>query len=377
MKIIFTGGGTGGHFYPIISVVEEMRLIIRERKLIDPDLYFLAPDPYDKAVLFDNNIEYKKVMSGKWRRYFSIMNVVDVFKIIIGIFQALWVVFWIYPDVIFSKGGFGSIPTVFAGRILGIPIVIHESDSAPGIANKWAGKFATKIAVSFPEVASYFKKEDKVAWTGTPIRKEIAIPAKQGAHEFLHLDKDVPVIFVIGGSSGAKRINDEIIEALPELLKKYQVIHQVGKNNFADAKQTVEVTLSTENSKERYKMFAYLDDLAMRMSAGAASLIISRAGATALAEIAQWGIPSIIVPISESNLDHQRKNAFNYARSGACSVIEESNLKPEILSAEIERILTNPSLQEKMKAGAKSFSKSDAGKIIANEIINIGLKHEK
>ena len=376
MKIIFTGGGTGGHFYPIISVVEEMRLIIREKKLIDPDLYFLAPDPYDKGVLFDNDIIYKKVMSGKWRRYFSPLNIIDLFKITIGIFQALWIVFWIYPDVIFSKGGFGSIPTVFAGKILGIPIIIHESDSAPGIANKWAGKFATKIAVSFPEVVSYFD-EKKVAWTGTPIRKEIAIPAKQGAHEFLHLDRDIPTIFVLGGSSGAQKINEAVIEILPKILNKYQIIHQVGKKNFKDAEQSVEVTLSTENSKERYKMFAYLDDLAMRMSAGAASLIISRAGSTALAEIAQWGIPSIIVPITNSNLNHQRKNAFNYSRAGAGSVIEENNLKPEILIAEIERIMSSPSLQEKMKEGAKRFAKTDAGRIIAGEIINLGLKHEK
>lgn len=376
MKIIFTGGGTGGHFYPIISVVEEMRLIIREKKLIDPDLYFLAPDPYDMGVLFDNNITYKKVMSGKWRRYFSPLNILDLFKVVIGIFQALWIVFWIYPDVIFSKGGFGSIPTVFAGKILGIPIIIHESDSAPGVANKWAGKFATKIAVSFPDVVSYFD-EKKVAWTGTPIRKEIATPAKQGAHEFLHLDRDIPTIFVLGGSSGAQKINEAVIEILPDILKRYQIIHQVGKKNLKDAEQSVEVTLSTENSKDRYKMFGYLDDLAMRMSAGAASLIISRAGSTALAEIAQWGIPSIIIPITQSNLNHQRKNAFNYARVGAGSVIEENNLTSEILIAEIERIMSSPPLQEKMREGAKRFAKVDAGRIIAEEIINLSLKHEK
>ena len=226
-----------------------------------------------------------------------------------------------------------------------------------------------------PDAANFFPKE-KTAWTGVTVRKEIEFHSKQGAHEYLNLNKDIKTILVLGGSSGAEKINEAIIDSLPELLKKYQVIHQVGKNNLENAKRSSQVTLSTEDNQDRYKMFGYLDDLALRMSAGAADLIITRAGATALTEIARWQIPSIIIPITNSNNNHQRKNAFYYARLGAGSVIEENNLKPEIITAEVERILTNPELQNRMKESTKKAFKEDAGRVIADEIIELGLKHK-
>lgn len=375
MRIIFTGGGTGGHFYPIISVIEEMYEVAREQKIIKPELYFLAPDPYNRRILFDNDVTYKKIFAGKKRIYRSILNFLDIFKTGFGILQALWTVFWIYPDVIFSKGGYGSVPVVLAGRILRIPIIIHESDSAPGRANQWAAKFADKIALSYQGAVSFFD-EEKVAWTGNPIRKEIKYPVAEGAHKYLGLETGIPVIFIMGGSQGAQIINESILDILPKLLPKYQVIHQTGKANFDQISKTAEVILGTSEYAHRYKPYAYLDDLAMRMSAGAANLIISRAGST-IFEIANWGIPSIIIPISTSNKDHQRKNAFNYARFEACSVIEESNLEPEILLAEIDRILGDTDLYQKMQAGAKEFAKPDAGKLIAEEILELALNHEK
>jgi len=377
MKIIFTGGGTGGHFYPIIAIVEEMRQILRERKLLEPQMYFLAPDAYDKGLLFDHNIEFRKIPSGKWRRYFSVLNYLDLFKLSYGIIKAIYVVFKIYPDVIFSKGGFGSIPTVFAGRILRIPIIIHESDSAPGISNKWAGKFATKIAITYPSAGSYFPK-DKVAWTGNPVRKAVRIPAPEGGHKFLGFIPEIKTILILGGSQGSVNMNNAVIESIASLVENYQIIHQVGRKNFDEVKRVSALTLQDVDPKlkDRHKIYDYLNDLAMRMSAGAADLVITRAGST-LSEISSWGLPAIIIPIPTEVSHDQQKNAYEYARGGGATVIEENNLTPEILSAEIRRILENEDLYKKMSENAKSFAKPNAGKVIANEILKTALNHEK
>lgn len=374
MKIVFTGGGSGGHFYPIIAVAQEIRKLVKEEKLIEPNLYFLAPNPHNRGILFDNGIVYKKVMSGKSRTYKSFLNFIDKFKVGLGILQAMWTVFWIYPDVIFSKGGYGSVPVVFAGKLLGIPIVIHESDSAPGRANAWAAKFAEKIAVSYPDAADYFDKK-KVAWTGNPVRDEIEVPAVEGGHEFLGFDKNTPTILILGGSLGAQFINNAILDVLPQLVEKYQIIHQVGKANYQEVKETSDLVLSNSGFADRYKLFDYLNNLGMRMSAGAADIVISRAGST-IFEIAAWKKPSIIIPITESNNDHQRKNAYNYLKSGSCVVIEENNLTPEILSSEIGRLVQSPGLLSQMSQKAGAFYKPTAGHLIAKEIIDTLIKHE-
>src|SRR6185295_10926655 len=148
MKILFTGGGSGGHFYPIISVAEEIRTLSKEYRLITPQLYCMAPTPYNAAALFDNNIIYKKNYAGKLRIYFSILNFFDLFKTAWGIITSLLDVFMIYPDVVFGKGGYASFPVLFAAKILRIPVIIHESDTVPGRVNRWAAKFAYRVAIS-------------------------------------------------------------------------------------------------------------------------------------------------------------------------------------------------------------------------------------
>lgn len=375
MKILLTGGESGGHFYPIIAVAQAIKDHAAKNKLIPPNLYFMAPNPYSKKILFDNQIAYYQVPAGKLRLYFSIKNFFDIFKTGIGTLVAIWKIFWIYPDVIFSKGGYGSFPVVLAGHILGIPIVIHESDSIPGRTNQWSAKFADRIAVSYPDASSFFD-EKKVAWTGSPVRKEVALVTKEGAKEFLNLEDGVPVLLVLGGSQGAKIINELIIDALPDLVEKFQIIHQTGKNNYKEVKDTADMILAMSQKKSRYKPFDYMDDLAMRMSAGAANVVISRAGST-IFEIALWGVPSILIPITDSNGDHQRKNAYNYARSGAAIIIEEANLNKTIILEELDRIINNSDYYQKMAQSAKGFAKPEAAETIAQEIINTALEHEK
>ncbi|MEK7136066.1 MAG: glycosyltransferase, partial [Patescibacteria group bacterium] len=184
MKILFTGGGTGGHFYPIIAVAQELRDVIYERKLIGTKFYFMSDHPYSEKLLRDNEIIFVNTPSGKWRRYFSLKNFTDIFVLMYGTIIALWRLFAIYPDVIFSKGGYASMPAAIAARILGIPFFIHESDSRPGRANLWAGKFAVRIALSYPDAAKYFKS-DKTAVIGNPMRREIMRPIPEGAKIFL------------------------------------------------------------------------------------------------------------------------------------------------------------------------------------------------
>jgi UDP-N-acetylglucosamine--N-acetylmuramyl-(pentapeptide) pyrophosphoryl-undecaprenol N-acetylglucosamine transferase len=374
MRILFTGGGTGGHFYPIIAVADEVEKLVKEKRLIAPELYYMAPDPYSAGLLYEHNLTFIKNSAGKVRRYFSIQNFFDLFKTGWGTITSLFSVYRIYPDVVFGKGGYASFPALLAARILRIPVVIHESDSVPGRVNKWASKFAARIAVSYPEAAVFFDPK-RVAVTGQPVRSDIANPISEGAHEFLHLEPNVPVVLILGGSQGAGVINDSVLEDLKSLVEKFQIIHQVGAKNLAEVKATAAAVLHGSTHADRYKPFDYLNPLALRMSAGVASVVVSRAGST-LFEIAAWQIPSIIIPINEAVSHDQHSNAFAFARAGVGEVIEEKNLSAHILKAELERLTANTVVRNQMIAAAKTFYKPDAAKLVAEEIVKIALSHE-
>ena len=376
MKIVFTGGGTGGHFYPLIAVAQKVNQTIDKEHIIGAKLFYISDDPYDKEILIENGLHFEKIKTGKMRTYFSFKNFSDGLKVFFGVINAIFKLFSIYPDVVFGKGGYASFPTIFAARILRIPVIIHESDSVPGRVNKWAGHFAKKVAVSFPEAAAYFPKK-VVAWTGQPIMAEIEHKAtREEALEYFKMEPKVPVILILGGSQGAELINNTVLDALPRLTKNYQIIHQTGIKNFRVVSGQAEVALTVDKYKPRYRPVAYLNSLQMKMAAGAATVIVSRAGST-LFEIAGWGVPSILVPFTNSNADHSRKNAFNYALAGACSVVEEMNMTANILSSEIERITENKTDYEKMSQNAKAFSKSGAAEKIAQELVDMALSHEK
>lgn len=378
MKITFVGGGTGGHFYPIIAVAEEVILISDEKRLIQPDLYYIGPDPYDEKILYENEIKYVHAPAGKLRRYPSIKNFFDLFKTIFGTIKAVFVLFSIYPDVVFSKGGYTSVPTVLAARFLRIPVIIHESDSIPGRANMLASKFAHRIGIAYPQAIDYFpeKLRDKIAVVGVPVRKEILHPQREGSHEFLGFTHEVPTLLVLGGSQGAKRINDILLEALPDLIEHYQIIHQTGKAHEEEIIGTANLILQDHPLKNRYRGFGYLDDLAMRMSAGAADLVVSRAGSTTIFEASAWGKPMILIPISEDVSRDQRKNAFAVARIGAALVIEESNLTHHVLVTEIDRLMSDPDKMQRMTDATQTIYRPDAARKIAEQLVSIGIQHE-
>lgn len=376
MKIVLTGGGTGGHFCPLIAVAQRINQIIDEQKILDAKLFYISDTPYDKAALFENGIEYIEITSGKMRLYSSFKNITDMFKLAYGCLQALWKVFLIYPDVVFSKGGYAAIPVLFAARVLRIPVCMHESDITPGRTNIWTGKFAQRISLTYDEAASYFPAE-KTAAVGQPIRLELKEKATHGVFEFFELNSTLPTIFVTGGSSGAEVINELILKALPELLKKYQVIHQAGKANFEQVKGQASIIMERNPLIARYKCYGYMSSLEFKMAAGTAAIIVTRAGST-LFEIASWGIPAIVIPITDSNGDHQRKNAFSFARRGAAHVMEEKNLSVSVLLEEVDNILSNKARYEAMsESGKKVAGIDDPAYKIAGELITIALSHEE
>jgi len=378
MKIILTGGESGGHFYPLIAVAEKINEVVKKDKLLQPELYYLSNKPYDKKLLFENEIVFKKISAGKLRRYFSILNFFGLFKTTWGFVKSFFLVFSIFPNVVFSNGGNISFPVLLSARIFRIPVVIHISDSVPGRTNAWAAKFAKKVSLAFPEATEHLSiKKAKIAVIGNPIRKELLTVLSEGASEFLDLSKNIPTILILGGSSGSQLINERIVDALAQLVSKYQIVHQIGKKSFNDVKSRAMVILEDSEYKDRYKPFAYLSTLAMRMSAGISDLIISRAGAGSISEIAVWGLPSIIIPIPESVSGDQRKNAFAFARMGATVVIEQANLTESILLSEITKLMESEEKRKELGENARKFAKTDAAEKIARGIINIGLEHEK
>src|SRR3989344_4430284 len=346
MTIAFTGGGTGGHFYPIIAIAEALNELAREKQLVGPVLYYLAPEPFDETALFENRITFVRIPAGKVRRYFSLQNVSDIFVTVWGAILAFNTLLRLYPDVLVSKGGYASVPALIAARVLRIPVIIHESDSKPGRGSLLAAPFAEKIAISFESAAAHFPKkvQSKIARTGIPVRKALTRTEPEVARHELALESGVPVVLVLGGSQGSARINETILTALPDLVAFAHVIHQTGLVNGGDTEKVAKVILAENEHASRYHPFGYLTEAAMRQAGGAADGVISRAGAGSIAEIATWKKPSIIIPIPEAVSHDQRTNAYAYARTGAAVVIEEDNLTPHLILAEATRILTDPAV---------------------------------
>ena len=283
-----------------------------------------------------------------------------------------------YPDVIFSTGGYAAFPTLLCARILRIPVVIYDADAKPGRVSLWASKFARWIAVAHPDAAAAFpeKVKDRMARTGHPIRKEIETPAGEGGYEFLKLKNDVPTIFIMGGSQGARAINETVLDALPTLLQSYNVIHQTGANNLTEVSGIASVSLRDSQFKDRYRPFGLLNALALKMSGGISALVLARAGSGTIFELASWGMPAILVPIPLDVSHDQTENAFSYARAGGAVVIEQRNLSPHVLLAEIDRLINDAPLREKMKAAAKTYARPQANRKIAQIILETALEHE-
>lgn len=323
-KIILTGGGTAGHVTPNIALIPELQKRNYEIH------YIGSKDGIETKLMADFDIPYYGISSGKLRRYFDIKNFTDPVRIMKGYAEAAKILKTVKPDVVFSKGGFVTVPVVLAAKRKKIPCVLHESDISPGLANKLCIPSATAICANFPETLSHLP-EEKAYLTGSPIRKELFSGNRLKGLDFCGFNTAKPVILVIGGSLGSVRVNEAVREILPELLEEYQVIHLCGKDKLDDSL----------NGLEGYVQFEYIQkELCDLLSA--ADLVISRAGANAICELLALHKPNILIPLSlEASRGDQILNAESFEKQEFSYVIQEEELTSERLLDAVKEVYGN------------------------------------
>lgn len=372
IRILLTGGGTGGHIYPLVAVSEELKKIIIEHGS-NPDIRYFGNPGMLKDYLVSYGIKVVNISSSKFRRYSSILNVLDGFRFILGLFQGLWKIYWFMPDLIFSKGGPGALAVVKAARFYEVPLIVHESDAIPGLTNRISSKSSRLVELALKSAEPYFKARAQIKISGNPVRQVIELAERDPMlkAEF-GFNPAYPMILVMGGSQGAERMNDFIIQYLERLLEKFQILHQVGTKNFMEYQKECSFMMEKfdEKLKKRYVPLPYLDQNIAK-AYGAADVIIGRAGAGLIFEAAAVGIPAILVPLPESANDHQVANAYEYERAGAAVVIEEENLLPNVVIGELERLLGDKKELERMSVAAKHFYRPNAARAIAEDIFNL------
>ncbi len=365
IRVVLTGGGTGGHIFPLIAVADK----IREKNNAVDFLYFGSGHELENKIMLENSIAVKHIMSGKIRRYFSFNNFVDCFKFPIGIVQSLWHLFWYMPDVIFSKGGYVSVPVAFAAWIYMIPILTHESDAMPGLANKIIGKMSERVAISYPSTRKYFS-EHKILLTGNPVRNDINKGDKNVFIEKFGLTQSRPIILILGGSQGAQNINIAVTNVINELLKIGQVIHQTGESKY---EETIKMArhMGVKEGRGGYHPVPFFDLTDMKNALSAADVIISRAGANSISEIAANGKPAIFIPLPTAANNHQGMNAYFITEKAGAIVLEESNIGRNMLIAKVEKILNDNELKEKLSKNIQEFYHADASEKIAQGVLEL------
>lgn len=332
-KIVLTGGGTAGHVTPNIALLPGLLEHGYEAS------YIGSYNGIEKDLIEAEGIPYYGISSGKLRRYLDLKNLSDPFKVIKGLGQSMRLLRKIKPDIVFSKGGFVSVPVVLAAKLRRIPVIIHESDITPGLANKISIPAATKVCCNFPETLKYLPKE-KAVLTGSPIRQELLSGNPDSARAYCHFDSQKPVLLVIGGSSGSKAINDAIRGQLSDLLKEFQVIHLCGKGNLDNR------FIGTPG----YAQFEYISQQLKDMFA-LADIVVSRAGANAICELLALRKPNILIPLSAAaSRGDQILNAKSFKNQGFSYVIEEENLTKDSLLLAIHTVFRQKDSYQKAMA---------------------------
>lgn len=323
-KIVLTGGGTAGHVTPNIALLPALR------ELAFDISYIGSYQGIEKDLIESAGIPYHGISSGKLRRYLDLKNLSDPFKVVKGLGQSILLLKKIKPDIVFSKGGFVSVPVVLAAKFCHIPVIIHESDITPGLANKIAIPAAKKVCCNFPETLQYLPK-DKAVLSGSPIRQELLSGNPESARKYCHFTSDKPVLMIIGGSIGSMVINDAIRTLLPTLLKDFQIIHLCGKGNL-------DTTLA---GTDGYAQFEYISQQLKDMFA-LADIVVSRAGANSICELLALHKPNLLIPLSAAaSRGDQILNAKSFKKQGFSMVLEEENLTPDTLLENIQNLYDN------------------------------------
>lgn len=339
-RIILTGGGTAGHVTPNIALLPRL-------KELNYDIHYIGSyNGMEKELIEQMGIPYHGIATGKLRRYFSLQNFTDPFRVLKGIKEANDLVKILKPDVIFSKGGFVSVPVVLAGKRRKVPTIIHESDMTPGLANKISFPCATKVCCNFPETLELLPA-GKAFLTGSPIRQELLSGDAMKAREFVEFKSDKPVIMVVGGSLGSVAVNNAVRGVLDELLKDFQIIHLCGRGK-------VDETLA---GKEGYVQYEFIKDELKDLFA-LTDIVISRAGANAICELLALHKPNLLIPLSAAaSRGDQILNARSFEKQGYSKVLEEEELTPELLLSTVRELFEQSETYiEAMKNSAQQNS---------------------
>ena len=343
-KVIFTGGGTAGHVLPNIAIISQLPNSWK--------VYYLGSKQGIEGRLVKNlGVSYHEVAVGKLRRYFSFKNLVDPFKVIVGLIQSFWLIVKIKPDLVFSKGGYVALPVTIAAWILQVPVVMHESDLTLGLANRVAARFAAKICIGFPEALQGLRKyTKKTLVTGIPVRSEFISASSEIGRKICGFNSEKPILVVLGGSLGSQKINVELRKLLPKLLDSFQIAHICGEGKVND-----------NINYFGYQQFAYLDEELPHLLA-AADLVISRAGANTLGELVFLQKPSVLMPLgNQASRGDQLINANYFAKHGFSKLLLDSEINSENL---YRAILTAFEDKEKMIRELKKLESRDAVKLI-------------
>ncbi|MBN2353382.1 MAG: undecaprenyldiphospho-muramoylpentapeptide beta-N-acetylglucosaminyltransferase [Spirochaetales bacterium] len=356
IRIAFTGGGTAGHVFPGIAVCRTLR------EKTDAEIFWIGSRAgMEKRLAAAAGIAYRGIPAGKLRRYPSLKNLFDVWRVLAGFFRSFFVLISLRPSLLFSKGGYVSVPPVLAARLLGIPIITHESDFDPGLATRINARCAEKILLSYPETARYFSSRlrAKVVVTGNPVRAAILSGDAARGRELVGCPAVLPLVLTLGGSLGSAAVNDLVSSIAQRLCRRAFLVHQTGRAGDSTAGLP----------HDRYFARPFFSEELPHLLA-AAALVISRAGANTLWELAAAGKPSILIPLPEKkSRGDQIRNARVFEDAGAAVVLDEEKVRPADLLAIVEKLLDNNDSLRRMADEARRLFVSDSSERIADEIL--------
>ena len=361
-KIVFTGGGTGGHIFPGLAVVDELRRINGARDIA----WIGSSSGIDRSIVEGHGITFYGIPTGKLRRYASWRNLTDMFRILAGFFAALRLLSKLKPTLVFSKGGFVSVPPCFAARVLGIPVITHECDFSPGLATRINSRSAESIFVSYDETKKAFPErlQKKITVTGNPVRSVFYSASAAKGRAFLGFpDSDLPVLLILGGSLGARQVNDMVLSSLDALCSRFIVVHQTGSQNADQVAGT-----DASFARERYKAYPFIK-AEMPDVLAAASLVIARSGANTVWECAASGKPMVLVPLEKgSSRGDQVENARYFVSRGAAVMLTGTEATGERLAETVLRLAESEKLLAAMASNSAALGASRPAELIASMV---------
>jgi UDP-N-acetylglucosamine--N-acetylmuramyl-(pentapeptide) pyrophosphoryl-undecaprenol N-acetylglucosamine transferase len=370
MRVLVSGGGTGGHIYPALAVAMQLR------EEYQAEILFLGSDDgLENEIVPAAGFRLATIKAGKLRRYISWETITGVMRVPVGMVEAINLVGQFRPGVAFTSGGYVAVPAGLAARFERVPLLMHQQDVPPNLSNRLVAPLATRISVAFADSLAYFPAR-KTLQLGNPLRQamlDVRQTPPQEARRALGFERQEPLLLVTGGSQGARHLNQTVGKALPDLLAHCQVLQISGNALYNETRELCESVLAAQDEvvRRRYRLVAYLNE-EMPLALQAADLVLCRSGASTLSELAALGKPSILVPLPPAiGSSPQEANAEMFGRNKAARVMKDGDLKPQVLVENVTSILASSTLLEAMSNAANSFAKPQATREIAAEIVKI------